>query len=388
MRLLLVAETIPNRDPRSGDGSSMISYELLTRLPAVVAVELVTFEGDLDLPAEVAARCLRVHLLGRRSRLAGLLRSAGSAWEVGACERATDEAFRLVAGLSVQHDVTLLHGPHVAFLATSLAGPGVLQVVDPWSTRTRMEAAMAGPVRRRFLSLQARRLESAERSLPAHVTLLTVGPQDAASWSEVLGREVTAVPNGVTVASPVPRAAVPTVCFAGSLDYPPNVDSAHRLVRAVAPLVWQQLPEVRFVLAGRRPTAEILALAGDQVEVRADVPALPEELARAHVAAFADRFGVGVRNTVREALAAGVPVVATPVAARGIAPVDAPCDAPVEGLVVAETDRALADEVLRVLTSAGEHAASGEGGPSWDEMVGSYLGLLTAAARLPGVRPR
>lgn len=399
MRLLLVAEDVPNRDPHSGDGSSMISYELLTRLPADVDVELVSFRGDVAVPAEVAARCLRVHLLGRRSRPAALLRSAGSLWEVGACERATDEAARLVAGLSVQHDVTLLHGPHVAFLAASLSGPAVLQVVDPWSIRTRMESVMAGPVRRRFLGMQARRLEKAERSLPEQVTLLTVGLADAVSWSEVLGRPVTAVSNGVTVASPVPRATVPTVCFAGSLDYPPHVDSARRLVLAVAPLVWEVLPQARFVLAGRRPTADVLELAGDRVEVRADVPSLPQELARAHVAAFADRFGVGVRNTVREALAAGVPVVATPVAARGIAPVglvdgldggagEGLVDGLVDGLILAGTDQSLADEVLRVLTSGVDHAASGGGGPSWDQMVRSYLGLLTATARLPQAGPR
>ena len=234
------------------------------------------------------------------------------------------------------------------------------------------------------------------RAVPAEqVTLLTVGLADAVSWSEVLGRPVTAVSNGVTVASPVPRATVPTVCFAGSLDYPPHVDSARRLVLAVAPLVWEVLPQARFVLAGRRPTADVLELAGDRVEVRADVPSLPQELARAHVAAFADRFGVGVRNTVREDLAAGVPVVATPVAARGITPVGlvdgldgGAGEGLVDGLILAGTDQSLADEVLRVLTSGVDHAASGGGGPSWDQMVRSYLGLLTAAARLPQAGPR
>ncbi len=80
VRLLLVAETVPSRDPRSGDGSSMISDELLTRLPTDVVVELATFVGDVAVPAEVAARCLRVHLLGRRIR-------GGSSWRSGPCPR-------------------------------------------------------------------------------------------------------------------------------------------------------------------------------------------------------------------------------------------------------------------------------------------------------------
>jgi hypothetical protein len=87
--------------------------------------------------------------------------------------------------------------------------------------------------------------------------------------------------------------------------------------------------------------------------------------------------------------------VATSVAARGITPVGlvdgldgGAGEGLVDGLVLAGTDQSLADEVLRVLTSGVDHAASGGGGPSWDQMVRSYLGLLTAAARLPQAGPR
>jgi glycosyltransferase involved in cell wall biosynthesis len=106
------------------------------------------------------------------------------------------------------------------------------------------------------------------------------------------------------------------VCFVGSLNYGPNIDAAKVLVGAIAPLVWQQVPEARFVLAGRRPGPEILALAGPRVEVLPNVPSVLDVFESADVAAFPDEQGVGIRNSVREALAAGLPVVATPVAAR------------------------------------------------------------------------
>ena len=39
---------VPNRDPLHGNGSSMISYEVLRHLPSDVAVSWVTFQGEAD----------------------------------------------------------------------------------------------------------------------------------------------------------------------------------------------------------------------------------------------------------------------------------------------------------------------------------------------------
>jgi hypothetical protein len=108
----------------------------------------------------------------------------------------------------------------------------------------------------------------------------------------------------------------PPSCFVGSLGYGPNVASAHRLVHEVAPGVWRRLPTTRFVLAGRQPAPSIVALAGDRVDVMADVASVVDVFADSDVACFPDREGLGIRNSVTEALAAGLPVVATPQAAR------------------------------------------------------------------------
>lgn len=316
MRLLYIAESVPNRDPVHGDGSSMISYEVLRNLPADIDVTLLTYSGPAGLPEDVRSRCSAVHILAPRSRNAALVRSIGGLVGLGKQERATAEAVSTVARLSAESDATLVHGPHALFLARHVHGPVVLQTVDPWSIRAGMDTAIAGRLRPAYRARERLALR-AERRLPVRARLLTVGSQDALEWSQRLGRPVRSIPNGAEPARrPAARQARPVACFVGSLNYGPNIDAAKVLVGTIAPLVWQQVPEARFVLAGRRPGPEVLALAGPRVEVLANVPSVLDVFESANVAAFPDEHGVGIRNSVREALAAGLPVVATPVAAR------------------------------------------------------------------------
>jgi glycosyltransferase involved in cell wall biosynthesis len=180
-----------------------------------------------------------------------------------------------------------------------------------------MDTAIAPRFLRPAYRVRERRTLRAEHRLPARARLLTVGARDALEWTERLGRPVTSIPNGAEQAL---RGAAgqegPVVCFVGSLNYGPNIDSAKVLISTIAPLVWAKVPAARFVLAGRRPGPDILSLAGPRVDVLANVPSVQDVFQSADVAAFPDEHGVGIRNSVREALAAGLPVVATPVAAR------------------------------------------------------------------------
>lgn len=371
MRLLLVAEGVPNRDPRGGDGSSMITYHLLAGLPDDIEVELVTWDTGIEVPSEVTARCQAVTVLRQRGRRPSIAVAVFGSLSLGNAQRRTAKAVRMVAARSRQADVTLLHGPHTASFTADVTGPCVWQTVDPWPLRLGMQAEMARGVRRQYMRLRQRQLRRRERNLPQGVQLLTVGTRDSQIWGVQLDRPVRAVPNGVTgPAAGQQRSTTPTVVFAGSLDYAPNIDSAQRLVRDIAPLVWQTVPEARFVLAGRRAAPEVSALAGDRVEVRADVPSLPDELTQASVAVFPDRFGLGLRNTVREALAAGVPVVATDVASRELAPQP--------GLLVRSGDREIADEVVRLLQRP-EVVIPPED-TAWETTVATYLQILGQAA--------
>jgi glycosyltransferase involved in cell wall biosynthesis len=316
MRLLYITESVPNRDPVLGDGSSMIPFEVLRNLPADVAVTLLTFSGPVALPDELRERCEAVHVLATRKRAWAMMRSVFGLNGLGRHERSTPRAISTASRLASENDATLIHGPHALFLARHLRGPLVLQTVDPWSIRAAMDTAIARGLRPAYRARERQALR-AELRLPSRARLLTVSARDALEWSERLRREVRSIPNGAEQSA---RAGTtrdsPVVCFVGSLNYGPNIDSANVLIGKIAPLVWQRVPDARFVIAGRRPGPSVLSLAGPQVDVLANVPSVLNVFHSADVAVFPDEHGVGIRNSVREALAAGIPVVATPVAAR------------------------------------------------------------------------
>ena len=379
MDLLYVTEQVPNRDPVEGNGSSMIPYEVILALPEEVRVTLLTYDDGFPVPAEIAARCAEVVLLPLatvRSGRRGLLRTVWSAASPATRERLTAGARRAVAAHSARLDVTLVHGGRIAQLAGAVHGPVVIQTVDPWSSVVTMEAQVVSGWRAAYRRLKAWQALWLERRLPVRARLLTVGAADAAVWSARLGREVHAIANGVHLRPrPVPTSTDrPTVCFVGDLSYLPNMESVEILVREIAPLVWREVPEARFLVAGRNPEASVLALAGDRVEVRANVASVDDVFLGSTVAAFPDRNGVGVRNSVTECLAAGTPVVATGAAAREQA------EHPLL-TVTDDTDGFVAAVVagLRQWPSARpEPAASPLRG--WSDAVGDYLQECEAAA--------
>jgi glycosyltransferase involved in cell wall biosynthesis len=376
VRLLIVADGIPNRDPVLGDGSSMISFEIIRSLPTEIAVTLVTLGSTQDIPEEMSARCERVVAFGTRRHGVALFRSLFSRLQVAAEERAVAGVRACVRELSASSDVTLLHGPHILFVARYVRGPLVVQVVDPWSMRMEMEARHSAGLVGAYKRFKARRVVALEQSIPARARLLTVGREDAARWSRRLNRPVRGIANGVDHAERVPREpGPPVVCFVGSLNYAPNIESAAILVEQIAPLVWRDLPETRFMIAGRQPGKAVTDLRRPGVEILANVPSMTDVFNSADVAVFPDREGLGIRNSVREALAAGIPVVATAAAAREVE-----CQ---ELLTTVEGPAAIAADVVRLLRATGSTAENRAGAAvprrSWKDATAEYLDELELA---------
>ena len=110
------------------------------------------------------------------------------------------------------------------------------------------------------------------------------------------------------------------VLFVAGFAHPPNVDSAGWLVNEVMPHVWSRFAQARLTLVGSSPTPEVLALAGERVEVTGyvDDATLQRFYRDARVVVAPLRFGAGVKLKVLEAMQQGVPLVTTPVGAQGL----------------------------------------------------------------------
>lgn len=114
--------------------------------------------------------------------------------------------------------------------------------------------------------------------------------------------------------------------FVGGFDHEPNRDGVLWFVEEVLPLLGGEAAHATLTVVGARPPREVRARAGERVVVTGPVP--EEDLralyAQARVVVAPLRFGAGLKGKVVEALAAGVPVVTTPVGAEGLPGGDAP----------------------------------------------------------------
>jgi glycosyltransferase involved in cell wall biosynthesis len=136
---------------------------------------------------------------------------------------------------------------------------------------------------------------------------------------------IVVVPNGVDRAYWRQRPAgiepePATLLFPGGLNYPPNIDAARVLVHDVLPRVRARVPQARVLLAGRAPAPAVAALAraNPAVTLCDDPPDMRPLLARATLVAVPLRAGSGTRLKILQALAAGRPVVSTPLGAEGL----------------------------------------------------------------------
>jgi polysaccharide biosynthesis protein PslH len=157
----------------------------------------------------------------------------------------------------------------------------------------------------------------------AHV--IAVSANDSTQMKELFGVErISAVATGVDVEyfrrSLDVRAAKFDLVFTGAMDWLPNIDGARFFVREVLPLIRAKRPGCTLVLAGRSPVAELLGFAAEDplITVTGTVPDIRPYLWDASVSIVPLRIGGGTRLKIYEAMAAGLPVVSTPVGAEGL----------------------------------------------------------------------
>jgi glycosyltransferase involved in cell wall biosynthesis len=141
---------------------------------------------------------------------------------------------------------------------------------------------------------------------------------------ELLAREV---PEALVVQLPLARPLTPPstpfserrgIGFIGGFAHAPNIDAMHHFLTAIWPLVLRDLPEIEMTIVGADFPPSMLDGAPGRVRALGpleDVGPWFEEL-RLTVAPL--MFGAGAKGKVASSLAAGVPCIATPIAAEGM----------------------------------------------------------------------
>lgn len=135
--------------------------------------------------------------------------------------------------------------------------------------------------------------------------------------------EITVIPNGVDLSSFPNRTTDPgghRLIFIGAMDNLANIDAVCFFSNEVLPDIQKRYPDTTFDIVGSRPAPSVLALKEKPgITVTGRVPSMVEYLHKATVCVVPMRTGFGIKNKTLEAMAAGVPLVASDRGLEGLA---------------------------------------------------------------------
>jgi O-antigen biosynthesis protein len=132
------------------------------------------------------------------------------------------------------------------------------------------------------------------------------------------------------------------IVFVGGYQHAPNIDAVLYFVAEIMPLLRSRLPGVRFFAAGSKPPPELLALASEDIIITGFVEDLNSLLDNIRVSVAPLRYGAGIKGKIGSAMAVGLPVVGTPLAAEGMLLTDN------ENILIADSAKMFADSIVRL----------------------------------------
>lgn len=308
-------------------------------------VELVALSDET---AAVAGQPFALRLVPREwDRRRRLRRWLWEPWPVAQVQSAAmSGVVRRRAWTTVQaHTLQMMHFGQVAGAPLVFDAPDAMSLVTATLSRTDSRAGAAAAWR--FEQLKTRRFE--RRSVQAAAAVTVPTDREAALFEGWGARKVVVVPNGVDLLATPHR--LPTagagIVLVSYLRWRPNVEAALELADRIFPHVRDRVPLATLRLVGRDAPPEVLRRRGEAIEVTGAVDDVLPYLRSARVTVLPVRAGGGTRIKALEALAAGVPVVATPFAVSGLGLRDG------EHVLLGRSSTDLAEQAIRVLRDDG-----------------------------------
>jgi sugar transferase (PEP-CTERM/EpsH1 system associated) len=236
---------------------------------------------------------------------------ASGEYDVVTCEHSVNEIY-------LPEDITRYISRAVVNIHSSVYGTCALQLAGgtaeyPWRDRLTL------PLLKRY----------EQRFCQKFSQIVVTTTEDKRQMADLVGKKnsgknnIHVIPNGVDLDMFPPRPQDPgghSLVFIGAMDNLPNIDAVTFLAQEIFPLVKQKYPQATLSLVGARPTPAVKALGElPNVVVTGKVPEMTPYLHESTVCVVPMRTGYGIKNKTLEAMAAGIPVVASDRGLEGLA---------------------------------------------------------------------
>lgn len=392
MNILYIAHRIPY-PPNKGDKiRSFHEIEYLSKRHTIHLACLLDDPEDLRYMEDLKKYCATVHLVQinkRRAKIRSLLALASRSPLSLAYFYSTELKQVIDQLLQEQHFdlIFVFSSSMVQFVSKVTNIPQVVDLVDVDSDKWLQYAGYTAGPQAWVYRIEGKRLQVYEKRITRQVKqCILASRKEVELLSDLLKDKtvhpkITAIPNGVDLEyfHPTSENCDPTmIVFTGAMDYFPNVDGVLFFSREVLPIIQEKIPDVKFRIVGRDPDKRIRKLANNKsISVTGTVADVRPYLASARVSVAPLRMARGIQNKILEAMAMGVPVVATSKAFEGIEA------EPGEDLLIADDPAAFAQCVIEVLRKDLLHQSLSERGRrrmelthNWDDRMGDLEEIL------------
>ncbi len=395
MRIFFVCQRVPYPPDR---GDKIVTFHEIRHLSKKHELHIFCLAdgtGDLaNIPAlrDLAASVTAVPVTRLKSRLRSLWALVGGrALSVAAFDEAALHRAIIQKHDEVQPDLIIVFSCNVAQYAEHFGGvPRIMQFHDLDSLKWAQYAGRSNIFLRWIYRIEAERLLAYERSIArrfSHALVCTAAERH--DFERLFpGIAVSLVGNGVDLDYYRPSGARKqpgSIVFTGVMDYFPNVDAVAWFCDQILPAVQAQIPQAHLTICGNRPNAAVWRLAKRRgVTVTGWVPDTRPHLDAAEVFAAPLRVARGVQNKLLEALAMGLPCVASSAAWRGtVVPQGA-------GILVSDDAAEFAELVIHLLRDsafrtemADKARAAAEANYRWDDQMAALDRAIAAVTAQP-----
>ena len=324
MRILFVTPYIPSR-------IRVRPYYLITSLSKFHDVSLVSLlcdEYERELAQDISGYCSSIDLvpLSRARAYSNCLRALPTLTPLRVAYYRSPAFITTIRQVIRKQQIDVVHGELIKVVPALQAVlaqehiPCLYDSVDCISSYLEQQySTVRNPLKKVFVYSELQKMRHYEPRVLAGFDKVTITSAHDSKYLMARNNKlqpIQVVPNGVDTAYFAPLATpreADSLVFCAKLDYYPNSQAILYFCREVLPLIWQQRPQVRLTIVGSNPPQTIRDLSADQrITVTGSVPDVRPYLGKATVALAPLQVAAGMQNKVLEALAMGVPMVATP----------------------------------------------------------------------------
>ncbi len=223
--------------------------------------------------------------------------------------------------------------------------PKTLDYMDAFSANTERWAGQANLFLKPILKREANKVKKYERKVYGDFdNKVIISEQDKKLLP--ISKDIAVVPNGVDHVFFKPKDQGEKkydLVFVGNMGYKPNIEAVKYLVHQILPLLHAEYPQIKLLIAGVRPSAEVKQLQNEHITVSGWIEDIRDAYDSALIFVAPLFIGAGLQNKILEAMSMGLPCITTTMVNNAIGAIAQ------EEIIVADTAQEFADSIRNLL---------------------------------------